>query len=53
MLLGNSLNEIDERLSSNLKKTKSVFPDEIQLIESGMLLMREVTQITSGLQRTT
>jgi len=46
MLFGNSLNEIDERLSSNLKKTKSVFPDEIQLIESGMLLMREVTQIT-------
>ena len=46
MLFGNSLNDINERLSSNLKTTKSVFPDEIKLIESGMLLLREVTKIT-------
>jgi hypothetical protein len=46
VLFGYSLTEIDERLMSNLKTTKSVFPDEIKLIESGMLLFRDVTKIT-------
>jgi hypothetical protein len=35
MLFGYNLTQIDERLVNNLKTTKAVFPQEIQLIESG------------------
>lgn len=46
MLFGNSLTDVDKRLMDNLKMTKSVFPDEVKLIESGMKILKEVTAIT-------
>lgn len=46
MLFGYNLTQIDERLVNNLKTTKAVFPQEIQLIELGLSLMRDLTKIT-------
>lgn len=42
MLFGYDLTEIDARLIENMKTTKSVFPDEIKLIERGLILMRDL-----------
>lgn len=47
-LFGPKLVEVESHLFENLKKTKGVFPEEIQLIEFGLVLMRDVTQITKG-----
>lgn len=46
VLFGLKLSEIETRLLENIKKTKSVFPEETQRIEFGLALMRDITQIT-------
>jgi len=45
-LFGLKLSEVESRLFDNMKKTKSVFPEETQRIEFGLALMRDLTQIT-------
>lgn len=45
-LFGLKLSEVENRLFDNIKKTKSTFPEETQTIESGLALMRDVTQVT-------
>ena len=47
MLFGAILAEADNRLYNNLKTTKSVFPDEIKAIESGLDLMYKLTSIST------
>jgi len=46
VLFGLKLSEIETRLLENIKKTKSIFPEEIQRIEFGLALMRDLTQVT-------
>jgi len=46
VLFGSKLSEVESRLLDNVKKTKSVFPEETQEIEFGLALMRDLTQIT-------
>ena len=48
MLFGYDLTEIDERMASNMNTTKSVFPDEIKLIEKGLILMRDLGSISEA-----
>jgi hypothetical protein len=45
-LFGSKVSEIESRLFDNIEKTKSVFPEEIQRIEFGLVLMRDLTQVT-------
>jgi len=45
-LFGLELSEVENRLFNNIKKTKSTFPEETQIIEFGLALMRDLTQIT-------
>jgi hypothetical protein len=45
-LFGSNLNEVENRIFENLKKTKAVFPEETRRIEWGLALMRDLTQIT-------
>jgi hypothetical protein len=46
ILFGSKLAVIESRLIENIQKTKEVFPEEIQRIEFGLALMRDVTQVT-------
>ncbi len=46
MLFGSNLSEVENRIFENFKKTKSVFPEEICLIESGLALMFKLTSIS-------
>lgn len=46
MLFGYDLTEIDARLVENMKITKSVFPEEIKLIEKGLILMRDLGSVS-------
>jgi len=46
MLFSATLSEVDKRLIDNLKTTKSVFPEEIAQIESGLALMFKLTTIS-------
>ena len=45
-MFGSILTEIENRLRDNTKKTKSVFPEETYLIESGLELMFKLTNIS-------
>lgn len=45
-LFGLQLSDVESILLSNVRKTKSVFPDETQLIEFGLTLMTKLTQIS-------
>ncbi|MGD8544036.1 MAG: hypothetical protein PVG48_02840 [Candidatus Bathyarchaeota archaeon] len=46
ILFGKTLSEVECRLFDNIKKTKSIFPEETQRIEFGLVLMRDLTQCT-------
>jgi len=46
ILFGPKLSEVESRLFDNMRKTKSVFPEETQVIEFGLALMSELTQVT-------
>lgn len=46
ILFGLKLSEVESRLFDNIKKTKSIFPEETQTIEFGLALMRDLTQVT-------
>ncbi|MCW4002376.1 MAG: hypothetical protein NWE95_00475 [Candidatus Bathyarchaeota archaeon] len=46
MLFGVSLAEVENRLCDNIKKTKTIFPEETRLIESGIDLMFKLTTIS-------
>jgi len=45
-LFGAKLSDIESRILENIKKNKAIFPDEIEQIENGLLLIRKLTQIT-------
>lgn len=45
-LFSSELTEVESRLFDNIKKTKSVFPEETQRIEAGLALMRDLTKVT-------
>lgn len=45
-MFGSKLAEVESRLFDNIKKTKSIFPEETQRIEFGLALMRDLTQVT-------
>jgi hypothetical protein len=45
-LFGAKLSDIEYRLLENVRKNKAVFPDEIQQIETGSTLIRDLTEIT-------
>ena len=45
-LFGLKLSEVESRLFDNIKKTKSIFLEETQMIEFGLALMRDLTQVT-------
>jgi hypothetical protein len=44
-LFGLKLSKIENRLLDNVKKTKSVFPEETRMMESGFVLMLDLTQV--------
>lgn len=46
ILFGLKLSKVESRLFNNIKKTKSIFPEETQTIEFGLALMRDLTQVT-------
>ena len=46
ILFGLKLSEVESHLFDNIKKTKSIFPEETQTIEFGLALMRDLTQVT-------
>lgn len=46
ILFGSKLSEVESRLFDNMEKTKSIFPEETQRIEFGLVLMRDLTQVT-------
>ena len=48
ILFSSKLFEVESRLFDNIKKTKSIFPEETQKIEFGLALMRDLTQITQN-----
>lgn len=48
-LFGSKLAVVESRLFGNLKRTKEVFPEETQTIESGLALMRSVTEVSQML----
>jgi hypothetical protein len=43
-LFGNTLEVVELRLESNVKKTKGVFPEESSQLETGLELMRNLTK---------
>ena len=45
-LFGTKLSDIESSLNKNAKKNRIVFPEEIQQIESGLKLLRDLTKIT-------
>jgi hypothetical protein len=45
-LFGFKLAKVESRLLDNIKKTKSIFPEETQRIEFGVALMRDLTGVT-------
>jgi hypothetical protein len=45
-IFGFNLSKVESRLFENMKKTKSVFPEETQHIEFGLALMWNLTQVT-------
>lgn len=45
-LFESNLSEIEEKIFQNLKKNKAVFPEEVNQIENGLLLIRNLTKIT-------
>jgi hypothetical protein len=45
-LFGLKLVDVESCLSDNIKITKATFPEEIQLMEFGLALMRDLTQVT-------
>ena len=45
-LLGTKLSDVESRLVKNAEKNRAIFPEEIQQIESGLILLRELTKIT-------
>lgn len=48
ILFGSKLSEVESRLFDNIKKTKSIFPEETQKIEFGLALMRDLAQVTQS-----
>lgn len=48
VLFGLKLSEVESRLFRNIKKTKSIFPEETQRIEFGLALMRDLTEVTQN-----
>lgn len=51
ILFGSKLSEIENRLLSNVKKTKATFPNETQLLEVGLALMRDMAYETQDIVR--
>jgi hypothetical protein len=45
-LFGLKLADVESRLFDNIKKTKATFPEETQMMEFGLALMRDLTQVT-------
>jgi len=45
-IFGLKLAQVESRLLDNIKKTKSIFPEETQRIEFGLALMRDLTELT-------
>jgi len=45
-LLGTKLSDVESRLVKNAEKNRAVFPEEILQIESGLILLRDLTKIT-------
>jgi hypothetical protein len=45
-IFGAKLSDIESRLLENAKKNKAIFPEEIQQIETGLTLIRDLTMIT-------
>jgi len=45
-LFGLKLAQVENRLFDNIKKTKSAFPEETRIMEFGLALMRDLTQVT-------
>jgi hypothetical protein len=43
-LFGNTLEVVELRLESNMKKTKGIFPEEVSQLETGLELMRNLTK---------
>jgi hypothetical protein len=50
-LFGLKLSEIERHFLGNVKKTKSVFPDETTAIERGLVLMLDLTADLNGAVR--
>lgn len=45
-LFGAKFTEVESHLFENLKKTKAIFPEETQILEHGLALMWNLTQVT-------
>jgi len=45
-IFGSNLLQIEKRMLENSTKTKKVFPDETKLIEFGLKLMWDLTEVT-------
>ena len=51
ILFSSKLSEVENRLLSNIKKTKVAFSEETQLVESGLILMRDMAHGTQDTVR--
>jgi hypothetical protein len=51
ILFSSKLSEVENRLLGNTKKTKAAFPEETQLLESGLALMRDLSYGTQDTVR--
>jgi hypothetical protein len=50
-LFGSELNNVERRMLKNSTNTKAVFPEETQLIEVGLALLWNLTQVTNNAKK--